>query len=78
MCPGTLKTGSIFCCSCLQVDGSIKGGEVVGGGGGGGWCQVGEMQGLNILKFILPKVLKSKLFDVVILFSLTCHQISLV
>ena len=49
-----------------------------GGGGGGWWWQVGEMQGLNILKFILPKELKSKLFDVVILLSLTCHQISLV
>ena len=51
---------------------------VGGGGGGGGGGRVGEMQGLNILKFILPKELKSKLFDVVILLSLTCHQISLV
>ena len=32
MCPGTLKTGSIFCCSCLQVDGSINGGRGWGGG----------------------------------------------
>ena len=44
--------------------------------GGGG--QVGEIQGLNILKFILPKELKAKFFDVIILFSVTCHQISLV
>ena len=58
--------------------------DVVKNGGGrwgvlgGWWWQVGEMQGLNILKFILPKELKSKLFDVVILFSVTCYQISLV
>ena len=40
--------------------------------------QVGEIRGLNILKFILPKELKANFFDVVILFSVTCHQISVV
>lgn len=62
---------------CHHADVSVTKmwGKMVGGGGGE---QVGENQGLNILKFILPKELKANFFDVVILFSVTCHQISVV